>query len=470
MNHPRSIAVVDLGASSGRVAMATWDGVRGRLDEVHRFGNAPVSRDGHLFWDVDRLWDEISCGVRAAAQRAGGPLASIGVDGWAVDYALLDESGDRVAPVYCYRDARNPPAMRLAHSLVPRERLYAITGIQFLPFNTLYQLRAHIAEHPHEWDRAHRWLNLPEYVLFRLSGVTVAEYTNATHTQMLEAPSRCWSREIAGAFGLDLAKFPPVVAPGTILGTVRGELAGADAHLRDAKVIAPACHDTGSAIAGIPFGHDDLGFISSGTWSLVGTVLDAPVLTAAARDAGFTNEGGIGRTIRFLTNVIGLWLLQQCVEEWRGEGVEATEALLASAASRSTFDGPWFDADNDTFLEPGGMRARIDAALELRGFAPSASPAETAAAIFRSLARRYARVLRDAQEVSGKRFDAVCVAGGGVRNRALTAWTREATGLRVIEGPAESALIGNAAVQIAALEGTTAAADVQSIARAFLPS
>jgi rhamnulokinase len=460
----RRVVAIDLGASSGRVALARWDGERGVLEEVHRFENAPVERDGHLHWDVERLWLEIERGLRMAADRADGAIDSVGIDGWAVDYALLDGAGGVTAPVFCYRDRRNGPAMRRALAGLRRERLFAITGVQFLPINTLYQLRAHVEERPREWERARLWVNLPEYFLYRLSGVAIAEYTNATHTQMLDAASLRWSAEIADALGLDLAKFPTVVPPGTDLGPIRGDLASVP-QLGRTRVIAPACHDTGSAVAGLPFAHDALAFISSGTWSLVGTVLGAPVLTERALHAGFTNEGGVGGTVRFLTNVIGLWVLQQVVEELRGRGAVVTEASLADAAGRLPPDGPWFEADTDTFLAPGGMMARINDALVRSGYPAQTEPAEMTAAILRSLARRYADAIGRAGEVCGKRFDAVCIAGGGVKNRVLTSWTRTFTGLPVLEGPVESAALGNAAVQLAALEGSRALGDIQTMAR-----
>jgi rhamnulokinase len=462
----RAVLAIDLGASSGRVVLARWDGTAGTLDEVHRFPNAPVERDGNLFWDIDAIWTQIARGLQAAAARVQGAIDSVGVDGWAVDYALLDAAGERIAPVFCYRDARNAPAMRRALASFPRGRLYGITGIQFLPFNTLYQLLAHRDERLAEWERTRTWLNLPEYFLFRLSGVRTAEYTNVTHTQMIDCRTRTWSSEVLSAFGLERDKFPPIVQPGTDLGPLRAAVVHATG-LRGARVIAPACHDTGSTVAGLPFAHDRLAFISSGTWSLVGTVVDAPVVTEAAHAANFTNEGGVGGTIRLLKNVIGLWLLQQCEEEWRAAGRQIDAATLVAAVADAPTEGPFFDADNDRFLSPGQMVARINAALAERGHRPLEDPAAIAAAIFRSLARRYVMVLDELWTITGKRIDAIGVAGGGVKNRVLSRMTRELTGLPVLEAAAESAAIGNAAVQIAALEESWSPDDLQAIVKGF---
>ena len=460
-----AVVAIDLGASSGRVALARWNGAEGTIREVHRFHNAPVVRQHHLFWDADAIWAQIVHGLRKAG-AAGSQIDSVGIDGWAVDYALLDAAGERIAPVFCYRDARNAAAMQRALSAFPRERLYGITAVQFLPFNTLYQLLAHCKDRLADWERTRTWLNLPEYFLFRLSGVMAAEYTNATHTQMLDCRTQTWSSEVLSAFELEAAKFPPITQPGTVLGVLRAVVADLPAFKRT-HVVAPACHDTGSAVAGLPFDHEQLAFISSGTWSLVGTVVEAPVVSDAAREANFTNEGGVGGSIRFLKNVIGLWLLQECEKEWRATGRRVDVSALAAAVADAPVDGPFFDADNDRFLAPGNMVARINAAVAERGYPPLGDPAALAGAIFRSLARRYARVIDELSRISGKRIDAIGIAGGGVRHRALSRMTSDLTGLPVFEGPTESAAIGNAAVQIAALEGTRSTRDVQSIASAF---
>ena len=456
------IAATDLGAESGRVVLCRWTGEEGILQEVHRFPNGARQEAGHLVWDLDRLWQEVLKGLRLAVSKAGGRIASVGVDGWGVDYVLLDRTGNRIGRAYCYRDARNLPQMERAFTLIPQRRMYDITGVQFLPFNTVFQLMAHAAEFPSEWERAAKWLTLPEYFLFRLSGVAMAEYTEASTTQLLDVHKRSWSQELTRALNLNLEKFPPIAPPGTSLGKVRKELA-TDLALSKAQVIAPSCHDTGAAVAGIPFPHEKLAFISSGTWSLVGMVLPSPVVTGPSFEQNFTNEGGVAGSIRFLSNVIGLWLLQECLREWNAQGHDLTAAELAQECSDTPADGPCFDADEKTFLAPGDMISRINTALRAQGFEEETRPAELAAIIFRSLARRYAKVIRELQKIAATPIERICIVGGGVKNETLNRLTAEMTDREVLRGPSESTAVGNIAMQIAALEKTKSLDQIQSI-------
>ena len=462
MKNGTYIVAVDLGAESGRVILCHWTGENGTLEQIHRFPNGAREEAGHLVWDLDRLWQEILKGLRMAASKAGGRIASVGVDGWGVDYVLLDRTGNRIGRPYCYRDARTVPQMERVFSLIPQKRLYEITGIQLLSFNTIYQLMAHAAQFPSEWDRAEKWLTLPEYFLFRLSGVATAEYTEASTTQLLDVHKRSWSDEITRALKLNREKFPPIAQPGTPLGKIRKELA-TELGLSNVQVTTPACHDTGSAVAGIPFPHEKLAFISSGTWSLVGTVLPNPVVTDESFEQNFTNEGGVGGSIRFLSNVIGLWLLQECLREWTAQGFELTAAELAEQCSEIPADGPSFEADEKTFLAPGNMIARINAALKSQGFDEETRPKELAAIIFRSLARRYSTVIRNLQRITGKTIEHICIVGGGVKNETLNRLTGELTGREVLRGPSESTTMGSIAVQIAALEKTKSLDQIQSI-------
>jgi rhamnulokinase len=456
------IIAADLGAESGRVVLCRWTGEEGVLEEVHRFPNGAREEAGHLVWDVERLWQDVLKGLRLGASKAGGRIVSVGVDGWGVDYVLLDRTGNRIGRTYCYRDARNAPQMERAFALIPQKRLYEITGIQFLPPNTVYQLMAHAAEFPSEWERATKWLTLPEYFLFRLSGVAMAEYTQASTTQLLDVYKRSWSEELTRALNLNLEKFPPIAPPGTPLGKMRKELA-TELGLSNVQVIAPACHDTGSAVAGIPFPHDNLAFISSGTWSLVGMVLLHPVVTGESFEENFTNEGGVAGTIRFLRNVPGMWLVQECLREWKAQGLELTAADLAQQCSETPAIGPSFDTDAKAFLAPGNMISRINVALRAQGFEEETQPKELAAIIFRSLARQYAKVIRELQAITGKPIERICIVGGGVKNETLNRLTRELTGREVLRGPSESTTIGNIALQVATLEKTKSLEQIQSI-------
>ncbi len=461
MNNARNVVAVDLGAESGRLVLCRWDGGEGTLEEVHRFPNAPQQVENHLVWDLDRIWEEILRGLLKAAAKTRGHIDSIGVDGWGVDYALLDADGARIGHALCYRDARNVPAMQKVYARIPPDRIYEITGIQFMPFNTIYQLTAHLEEFPHEWERAVRWLTLPEYFQYRLTGVAVQEYTEASTTQLLDVRTRAWSPEIASALGLDLNKFPPIVQAGTVLGKVLPEV-GREVGLENTRVIAPACHDTGSAVAGIPFPHEGLAFISSGTWSLVGTVLLHPVVRGD-QGRNFTNEGGVAGSIRFLQNVIGLWLLQECLREWNAQGQNLTAAGLAALCMETSLEGPYFHAEETAYLAPGNMVERINAGLRAAGFAEERRRPELAAIIFRSLARRYAAVVGELGKLSGKSIKRICIVGGGVKNEALNRLTELATGVEVVRGPSESTAAGNIAVQIAALEKAVSLEAIQAI-------
>jgi rhamnulokinase len=462
MSQARNVVAVDLGAESGRLVLGRWNGSEGILEEVHRFPNGPRQVDNHLVWEIERLWEEIQRGLLKAAAKTQGHIDSVGVDGWGVDYTLLDDEGNRLGHSYCYRDARNVPAMEKTFSIIPRARMYEITGIQLLPFNTVYQLTAHLAEFPDEWERAARWLTLPEYFQYRLTGVAAAEYTEASTTQLLDVRTRSWSPELTSALGLDLKKFPPIVQAGAVLGKLRPEVSE-EVGLTDTQVIAPACHDTGSAVAGIPFPHEGMAFISSGTWSLVGTVLLEPVVSGGGQGKTFTNEGGVAGSIRFLQNVIGLWLLQECLRQWNSRGSNLTAADLAAQCLETPPDGPYFHADETTYLAPGNMVERINEGLRAAGFAEEIRPPELAAIIFRSLARRYAEVVGELKRLTGKPIKRICIVGGGVKNEALNRLTELVTGIEVVRGPSESTAAGNIAVQIAALEKAVSLDQIQAI-------
>lgn len=460
---PLHCVAVDLGAETGRVMLCRWSGEQGEIKEGHRFSNKVYESEGHYFWNLEHLWQGILEGLARGALLCKGRIDSIGIDGWAADYVLLDQKGHRIHRTYSYRDPRNRPMMHWAFSKFPKSRIYKITGIQFLPFNTLYQLLAHIDKHPEHWERTRCWLNLPEYFLFRLSGQAISEYTNATSTQMVDALSRDWSAELTKAFELDLRRFPPIVPPGTVLGRLRQRL-GRFLGLKGAKIVAPACQDAAAAVAGIPFPPQESVFISSGTWSLVGMVLPQPVLSREAFEANFTNEGGVGDSFRFFTNVPGLWLLQQCLEEWRAQGQSWKAAALAEACQEIEPEGPDFTLREDRFLAPDNMLERINASLLEAGFAEEKEPVRLAASIFRSLARRYPEVINELQSITGASLRRVCIVGDGVRNEPLNRLTDYFTGLQVLKGPPESATGGNLALQIAAVENTHRLSEILSIA------
>jgi rhamnulokinase len=464
MSIARNIIAIDLGNSSGRLALCEWDGYQGSMHDVYQFPNAPVTIDGHVVWDSERIWGEILKGLQIASAATHGEIASLGLDSWGAEYVLIDHAGDRVGHAYCLRDPRNVAAMHRAFEIVSARKIYDITGIQVMPINALYGLLAHISDLPEEWERTWLWLGTPEYYLFRMTGVPVAEYTNAPNSQMVDAGSKSWSKELCSAFGLSLDKFPAIVPPGTTLGLLRPEL-GNDLGLKKTKVIAPACHDTASAVAAIPYPHGRLAFVSSGTWSLVGTVLRGPLISDLGFQLNITNEGGVGDTIRFLRNVIGMWMIQELLKEWNSSGLRISAEQLVEACRGALLEGAWVDLkDEKTFLAPGNMAARINAELDMRGFPRVTEPHELASVAFRSLGRRYAEIIDGIQRCTSKPLDRLCIVGGGVKNEVLNRLAQEATGLELLKGSSEATIIGNAAVQIAALENTRSLEDIQSIA------
>jgi rhamnulokinase len=423
-----TFAAVDLGASSGRVMVGrvtAGDGLE--MAEAHRFANRPVRVDGTLYWDILALYQGVLDGLAKA-----GPVDAVGIDSWAVDYGLLDGDGRLLGNPVHYRDGRTEPVIEDVLARVGRETHYAETGIQFLPFNTVFQLaadpRARIAE---------RALLVPDLLCYWLTGVAGTELTNASTTALLDPRARRWSTEVAGRAGVDVGLFPPLRAPGDPAGVLREDVAGSPA-----PVYAVGSHDTASAVAGVPAEHENFAYISSGTWSLVGLELEAPVLSADSRTANFTNEVGIDGTIRFLRNVTGLWLLQECQRIW---GLDDVGALLAQAATLPR--AAVVDANDPRFLPPGDMPARIAAACAETGQPVPATPAEFTRCVLDSLADAYRQAIEDAVRLSGRRVEAVHVVGGGARNELLCQLTADACGLPVVAGPVEATALGNVLVQ-----------------------
>ena len=445
------LVAVDLGAESCRVSLLRWVDGQPEIRLVHRFANSARNEGNGLRWDIGAIFKGVEEGLRGSAQLAPEGIAAIGVDGWAVDYVRLGPQGEPCGNPFCYRDERAVDAQKHVHSRISPQRLYELTGVQILALNTLYQLHADRGP-----EKSLPWVNLPEFLMHRLGGRRVSEYTNATHTQLLGVRDQAWCPEIFAAAELDLSAAPPVVRSGTYLGRLQGPLASLPAF-RDTKLIAPACHDTASAIAGIPALGEDWAFISSGTWSLVGCVLDSPCISDAARRANFSNEGGIGGKIYFLKNVNGMWLLRQCMEQWRLQGqVWTVEQLIAACADLAAPEY-LLDVDDPDLLLPGDMPGRINAQLNRAGQASipggAGMAARTANLIFHSLAARYAAVLQNVTSITGKTLKRLYVVGGGSRNTLLNHLTARSAGLEVLTGSTESTTVGNFAIQLAALEG-----------------
>ncbi len=457
----RNMAAVDLGASSGRVLLVRFDGHQLRQEEVHRFANRPVMLRGHRFWNILTLWDETLIGLRKARSLAG-TLDSIGVDTWGVDYGLVDAHGFLLSQPFQYRDSRTDGVMEQVFARIPRAMLYQRTGIQLQPFNTLFQLSAHEQMQPGELAHAHRLLLIPDLLHSWLCGSLTSERTNATTTQCWDATSGTWATDLLERLALPTAMLPPVVEAGTRLGKIVPEL---QRELGTAQVIAPATHDTGSAIAAAPAQRShSWGYISSGTWSLVGVELPHPVMTPEAMAANCTNEGGVFGTTRFLKNVMGLWLLQECQRGFAQSG-HATDydTLLADVDAVPAF-AALIDPDDARFLAPLDMPAAINTYLVERGQAPLSAPAAFARCIMESLVLRYREVVHQIGRLTGTTINGVYVLGGGARNVRLNQWLADALGVPVSAGPYEATALGNALMQLVGLGELRSLAEVRDIA------
>ncbi|MEG9438296.1 carbohydrate kinase [Edaphobacter sp. HDX4] len=449
----RASIAIDLGAESCRVSLLRWHDGTPQMQLVHRFGNGPVQREDGLHWPLDRIVEGVEEGLRMCAALVPEGVRSIAVDGWAVDYVRLDSQGAPLAEPFCYRDERNVRAETDLHKTISAERMREITGVQQLSINTVYQL---FADRQAGYAPA-RWLNLPEYMLARLGGSPVAEFTNATHSQLIDLHSREWSPEIFREAGLSLELAPKIVPPGTRVGRLSGPLQELDAF-RDTELIAPACHDTASAIAGIPALGEDWAYISSGTWSLVGALIHQPANSPAVRADNFTNLGAVGGAICFHKNVNGMWLLKQCESAWAEKGFNPGVVELLRCCEDVAAPKMLLDVDDPDLLLMGEMPQRINRQLVAKGAkaldeSPDGAPAMVSL-ILHSLASRYAEVLRRVEQHTGKKLRRLFVVGGGSRNAFLNRLTAEMTGLEVCCGSAESSTHGNFAVQLAALESS----------------
>ena len=437
------VAAVDLGASAGRVIAARVNSSGIELHEVIRFPNEPVSAGGTLYWDILRLYGSVVSGLRSAATSFR--LASAGIDSWGVDYGLLDATGALVGNPVHYRDSRTEGvAVPVTHA-----DLYPVTGIQYLPFNTIYQLSA--AAGTPALLAAKTLLLIPDLLAYWLTGSVGAEVTNASTTSLLDVSTRQWSTGIMQQAGIPPALFPQLRQPGDVIGPIREDV-GAPVPL-----VAVGSHDTASAVAAVPASGPHFAYISSGTWSLVGMELPAPVLTEASRLANFTNETGLDGTIRYLRNVTGLWLLQECLRHWGSAGL-TLESLLAEAASAEPLRFV-IDTADPVFLPPGDMPRRITSWLTGRGFAAPSAPGEVVRCVLDSLALAYRQAVLAAQSLSGRHADVVHVVGGGSRNQLLCQLTSDAIGLPVVAGPAEATALGNVLVQARALAAAPGSLD-----------
>jgi rhamnulokinase len=436
------VAAVDLGATSGRVMLGHVGPDQLSLEEAHRFPNEPVRTTDGLHWSILELYRNVLFGLRKAVGTQP-ELAGIGIASWAVDYGLV--SGQRlINNPFHYRDERTARGVDLVHKIADHATLYAANGLQFQPFNSVYQLA--VDQEAGVIDDTARMLMIPDLLGFWLTGEQVVERTNASTTGLLDISNGSWNSTLIDKLGLPRSLFPPLVDPGSRVGPLRDQVS-AEVGSRAVDVIAVGSHDTASAVVGVPMTEPGAAYVSSGTWSLVGVELDRPVLTEESREANFTNEGGVDGKIRYLRNVMGMWLLSESIRTWQREGQSVELVPLVEQAAAVRTPVPMFDANHPSLLPPGDMPKRIAALCAEAGTAAPDSPAVFARSILESLAEAYATAIEDAERLSGQKINTVHIVGGGSKNTLLCQLTADRTGRRVLAGPVEATAVGNVLIQ-----------------------
>lgn len=432
----------DLGAESGRLMLGSLEDNRLSLEELHRFPNVPIEDAFGRHWNVEALFTELQTGLALAGQR-GLPIASISVDAWGLDYFLLDETGAVMEPTFCYRDSRNQRGIARTLDTLPWETLYEETGIQFMQINSLFQMAA---ESPERIERMRTFLPLGDGFNYLLSGVAKAEISLASTTQLYNPRTRNWSDKLLEAFDWPRTKFPELIPSGTRLGKLKPELAAASG-LGEIEVLATCSHDTGAAVAAVPADGDQWAYLSSGTWSLIGVELPAPIINDAARDLNFTNEIGHGNTVRLLRNIIGLWLVQECRREWAEAGEDYDYATLAQLAADAKPFAALIDPSDERFFKPESMTAAITEFCRETGQTAPTSPGALIRCALESLALLYRQRLNEVSALSGRTIRQLHIVGGGSRNALLNQFTANACEVEVIAGPAEATALGNVLLQ-----------------------
>ncbi len=453
---PANIALaIDLGASSGRVIAAELRHDEILLHDVHRFENAPIALGNRLHWNVLQLWKEIERGLTLSAQQFGDRIESLGVDTWGVDYVLLDRNDDLVGPAFCYRDPRTRGLVDRASEHVSRSDIFAETGIQFMEINTIYQLYSMRIENSPLLDVAETFLMIPDFFHWVLTGEKVNEFTNASTTQMLRPGTGGWSTKVLEGLDIPTRLFSSPVQPGTDLGPLRSGIKNRTGLNSMTRVIAPATHDTGSAVLAVPAHGFALAkptwcYISSGTWSLMGVELDRPILNAKCQELNFTNEGGADGSVRLLKNIAGLWPFQQCRASWQRRGKPYDWTTLTTLASEAQPLQHWIDLEHPMFVAPEDMLDAILDYFQRTGQTAPQSDAAIARAALESLALRYRACLSALEELLGYPLETIHIVGGGVNNRLLCQMTADACNRRVIAGPVEATALGNVLSQMLA--------------------
>ncbi|HEV2486686.1 MAG TPA: FGGY family carbohydrate kinase [Terracidiphilus sp.] len=445
----RARVAIDLGAESCRVSLLSWVGGKPKIEVIHRIPNGPIHRGASLHWPLDKILAGLEDGLRKASQAAPEGIASIGVDSWGVDYVRLAPDGSPLREPFCYRDERTVASKEAADLIIPPFEIYQRTGVFPMRLNTVYQLLADLAAgiDPHV-----PWVMMPEFILHWLGAQRVSEYTQATHTGLVDLKTRDWSPEVFRMLGIPIDAAPPIVHAGTVVGHMRGPLAALDAF-RETELIVPACHDTASAIAGIPTNLGSAAYISSGTWSLVGTLTTVPVTTRVAFDSGYTNLGAVTGDLMFHSLINSMWVLKQCMDGWAAQGRAWKIEDIVQQAGACNISTRLLDMDAESLMLDSEMPQRINNELTKAGFEPIPDVAGNepifARLIFESLSMRYAAALASLEKMLGRRLSAIHMLGGANRNKLLVQLTEQRTGLPVEIGETESSTIGSLAVQLA---------------------
>lgn len=458
---------IDLGAESGRTIVGTLTDGKLTLTETHRFPNTPVRRSDGLHWDVERLWSDIKAGIAASASKF--PLTSLGLDAWGVDFALLDRNGALLDFPFHYRDERTDGMLEEAFRRVPREQIFAQTGIQFMQINTLYQLLAMSLQKSPLLEGAQNFLTIPDLFNYWLSGKISCEFTNATTTQCYDPRRRDWALPLLESLEIPTRLFSTVSQPGTALGSLLANVA-AETGAGSIPVIAPACHDTGSAVVAVPAKNKDFVWISSGTWSIMGCEADEPAMGARALAYNFTNEGGVFGTWQLSKNIIGLWLVQECRRTWQSQGQDLSYDEITRLAAEARPFLAVIDPDDASFLHPGDMPERIRKFCAGTGQTVPETKGEIVRVALESIALKYRQVLKRLEEVTGKHFDPLHIIGGGTKNCLLSQFGADCTGRTVITGPIEATAIGNVLMQAITLGHLDSLAEARNVVSAsFIP-
>jgi len=459
----------DFGASSGRAILGIFDGKKLDLTEIHRFSNDPVEVNGNLHWDVLRLFYEIKQGILKAGIQGYNDLDSIGVDTWGVDFGLLDRDGNLIGNPYHYRDKRTDGMMDEAFRIVPRDEIYRQTGIQFMWYNTLFQLLSMRINNSPQLQSTATLLFMPDLFNYFLTGTKSTEYSIASTSQLMNPVSGTWAYELMDRLGIPTGIFTDITKSGTIIGNLNPDIA-TELRVNRAPVVSVASHDTASAVAAVPASGEDYIYISSGTWSLLGVELSKPIINDKSLKFNFTNEGGVNNTVRFLKNIMGLWLIQECRRQWQREGENLSYSQLEQMAMEPKPFEMFIDPDHNTFAYPGDMPGRIREFCRNTSQAVPQTKSEIMRCIYQSLALKYRYAIECMEEILGRKLPVIHIVGGGIKDRLLSQLTADATGKHVIAGPAEATALGNIAVQAMALGEVGSLKEAREIIKNSVPT